>query len=263
MRYSLFSRPDIAHESTEAQLHSLLKAEGHLYDENNPEVVIFLGGDGTFLRAVQKYLQTLDQIVFVGVHFGRLGFFCDYTFDTLPKLVLDLASYQSISQTQRLLHLKTYQGSRKIQDYYAVNEVRIENPFHTLVAEVYIDEEVLENFRGNGLIVSSSLGSSGYNKSLGGALVDHSLESLQLTESASLSNNTFRSLGSSLVLCKDKVIQFKGNFKHSLLGYDHQTIPVEEDIDHIKIQLSDKTLRLINQNRRTYIQTLRKTFIHD
>lgn len=44
------------------------------YDETNPELVISVGGDGTILFAVHKYLDQLENVMFVGIHTGTLGF---------------------------------------------------------------------------------------------------------------------------------------------------------------------------------------------
>ena len=49
--------------------------------------MIFIGGDGTLLYAVQKYLDLLDDVNFVGIHTGTLGFFTDYTEEEYPVTI--------------------------------------------------------------------------------------------------------------------------------------------------------------------------------
>lgn len=145
--------------------------------------------------------------------------------------------------------------------HYAVNEVRVENPFLTLVSHVEIDQYPLETFRGSGLIVSSTLGSSAYNKSLGGALVDVQLETLQLTEMAAIQNNAYRSLGSSLILDGSKVITFRGEFEKAIFGYDYQSIHLKAPVDEVNVRLSEKTFKLVHQIRNNYYQTIKNTFV--
>jgi len=149
----------------------------------------------------------------------------------------------------------------KTTTYFAVNEVRVENPFHTFVTDVLIDDQPLQTFRGTGLIVASTLGSSAYNKSLGGALVDVSTPSLQLTEMATIQNNAYRSLGSSLVLDSKRVITFKGDFKKAIFGYDYLLVNQEEVIEKVKVKLSKKSFRLYHQQQHPYFDTLKKTFV--
>lgn len=49
--------------------------EGNMqYDDNNPDIVCVIGGDGTFLSAIHKYIHRLDKTIFTGIHTGTLGF---------------------------------------------------------------------------------------------------------------------------------------------------------------------------------------------
>ncbi len=262
MKYDIFTRGDSHSNELEKDLLLRLKTQPDLTRDQNPDLVVFIGGDGTFLRAVQHYQLRLDHIVFIGVHTGTLGFFCDYHETDLDKLAADLPLISSRAHRYRLLSL-TRHCQTGDDRYLAVNEVRLENPFHTLVSDVYIDGTLLETFRGNGLIVASTLGSSGYNKSLGGALVNTQLETMQLTEVATLQNNAFRSLGSSLVLGADQRITLKGDFKNAVIGYDHLVVASSETVTSLDITLTDQTVAIVHQNNRPYPEILRKSFIKD
>ena len=147
------------------------------------------------------------------------------------------------------------------ESFYAINEIRIENPFHTLISDVLINDEKLETYRGNGLIVCTSLGSSAYNKSLGGSLIDNDLESLEITEIAGIENNVYRALGSSFVLKGDKTITFSGQLLNSVIGYDFSNIHKNENLLNVVISYSDKTFRIIHSPDYSYIQKIRKSFI--
>ena len=174
-----------------SQITTLSEENGFVLDNENPDVVFSIGGDGTFLRTIHHYIDRLDKILFVGINSGSLGFFYDFRKEDIP-LVFDLLKNKSyvIKEHSLLKGVASYEKSEKT--IYAVNEIRIENPFHTLICDVAINDNKLETYRGNGLLVSSALGSSAYNKSLGGALMDHELETLELTEIAGLGNNLYR-----------------------------------------------------------------------
>lgn len=262
MKFDIFTKGDPRSLNLENDLLLRMNSLSDWKKDSHPDIVVFIGGDGTFLRAVQYYKDRLDQITFIGVHTGTLGFFCDYHETELGKLVADLPEAGELAHRYRLLQLTRHFDSGE-ESFLAVNEVRLENPFHTLVSDVFIDGTLLETFRGNGLIVASTLGSSGYNKSLGGALINTKLETMQLTEVATLQNNAFRSLGSSLVLAADQQITLKGDFKNAVIGYDHLVIPSMEAVISLDITLSDQTFAIVHQNNRQYPEILRKSFIKD
>src|SRR5690625_4358472 len=61
------------------------------YSKEEPELVISVGGDGTFLEAFHRYHHRLKETAFIGVHTGHLGFYADYTPDELEKLIIEIA----------------------------------------------------------------------------------------------------------------------------------------------------------------------------
>lgn len=229
-------------------------------DNDNPDVVFSIGGDGTFLRAVHYYLDKLDSILFIGINSGSLGFLYDFNEEEIPLLFKNLFEGKFETKNYRLLEGKIKFSSKK-ETIYALNEIRLENPFHTLTSDVFINHEKLENYRGNGLIVSSPLGSSAYNKSLGGALIDPELEVLELTEIAGISNNIYRSLGSSLVINGDKIISFKGELNNSVVGYDYLNIHNEDKLEQVDVSYSNKKIKIICKNNRSYVEKIRKSFV--
>ena len=233
---------------------------GFEIDDDNPDIVFSVGGDGTFLKAVHKYLDRLDDIFFVGVNGGSLGFFYEFSKDDIGVIFskIETKSYK-IKEHTLLKGLATYNKSK--EEIYALNEIRMENPFHTLISNVSINGEELETFRGNGLIVSSSIGSSAYNKSLGGALIDSDIEALELTEVAGISNNAYRSLGSSLVIKGDKNITLSCEVNNAVVGYDHLNINKDDELVKLDVCYSDKKARIIYSEDHSYVQKIRKSFV--
>jgi NAD+ kinase len=259
MKYAFMTRDDQQSRLIKTKLETKLNLAGHSLNVEKPDLLIFIGGDGTFLRSIQTYLSLLDSIIFVGIHTGTLGFFCEFQDNQINDLIQAIPTMKRTSVAYALLEL-TLIGKNKYS-FYAVNEVRIENPFHTFVTDVFIDNQPLQTFRGTGLIVASTLGSSAYNKSLGGALVDVTNPTLQLTEMATIQNNAYRSLGSSLVLDAKRNISFKGQFKKAIFGYDYLLANNDETIDKVTVRLSDKTFRLYHQKQTPFFDTLKKTFV--
>ena len=251
-------------EKEDKELINSIKQEAKkhqiIIDNENPDVVISVGGDGTFLRAVHQYIDYLDKVVFIGVNNGSLGFFYDFFKEEVPELLSSLAKKELVVKEYPLLQGDViFKNSQK--RIYAVNEIRVECPFHTLISDVFINDEKLEVYRGNGLIVSTTLGSSAYNKSLGGALIDPDLFALELTEVAGIQNNVYRSLDSSLVIDGHKQITFTGSFKDSIVVYDYLNIPQDDELKEIKLHYSEKKAKIIYRQDHSYVQRIRKSFV--
>ncbi len=260
MNVAIISRDDDYSKSIVTKLDRLISEAGLVRDDQHPHVVIFVGGDGTFLRAVNHYIERINDIKFIGVHTGSLGFFCDFSVEDI-KEVVDLAGQaKPFHHRYRLLEacIETEKNRRL---FYAVNEIRIENAQHTIITDVYIDELYFETYRGNGLLVASQLGSSGYNKSIGGAIIESGIELLQLSEIAPLSNNIYRPLNASLVLRGNRTITFTGVAGKTILGYDHLSEPIAAESFKLRVKLGDKRITLIHKEERPYLSTLHQAFI--
>ncbi len=259
-KYFICTRDDINSKLIEERLNKILKEHGYSISEENPELIISLGGDGTFLRAVHKYIDKLDKVAFVGIHTGKLGFFCDFTRNEIEEFIDDLLNKTPEIQTHRLLKIKHHED-----EFFGLNEVRLENPFNTMICNVYVNNSLLENFRGNGLNFSTSTGASAYNRSLGGPLIDPRFNSIIMGEIASINHNAYRSLNSFLVLHEDAEICIRGNFKRCLIGYDHMFVNIQETDkeDEIHVTLSNKCVRILHYKDVDYIYRLRKAFVAD
>ncbi len=258
MYFAIFTRDDDYSKQIEKKCYDELIKKGFVENKTAPDYVIFIGGDGTFLRAVQHYFKYIDQIVFIGIKSGTLGFYCVYESNEIEKMVLDLVSNNLISESYPLLKGTIFDHERIIDQFYAVNEIRIENPFKTMICEVFIDDEYLEEFRGNGILVSSTLGSTAYNKSCGGAVIDFNLNLLELTEIAPIENIVYRSLKQSMILTPERVITIKSPFHDEVVGYDHKLYKLQDKITHVSISYSDKKVKLVTKK---FISSIRSSFI--
>lgn len=237
------------------KIKNLSNKYGFDYDEINPDIVFFVGGDGTLLRAVNKYINIIDRIEFIGINEGELGFLYDFEENDLEN-IFECIKNQKLSVSSHRLLKGEFDGNV----VYALNEIRLENPFYTLVCNAYINDKFLEKFHGTGMLVCSTLGSSAYNKSLNGALIDHSLEILQLSEIAPIENNVYRSLGSSLVLSNGSVIRLNGTFEKAIVGYDHLYTPIEKS-EELVISLSDKKVNIVRKPNTDFIDKISRSFV--
>lgn len=251
----IITKGDEESEAIKASLARRLGESGFIINEEEPDIVFTIGGDGTFLRGVHKYKHRLDKVTLLGINKGTLGYLVQFKPEEIDDIFEGLKNDSLQVQNSKLLRAKIDE-----KEIYAFNEIRIENPFHTLTCRVLIDGEELEVYRGSGLVVSTSTGSSAYNKSLGGAIVDTSLDVMELTEIAPLENNVFRTINSSIVLGEKSKIEFIGDFTHVIVGYDYFNLSLEES-EKISIRLSSKQVRFFRSNKRNRVKALRECFI--
>ena len=94
MRFSIVDRGDDNSKRVAETLKKKCIDIGWEYDDEKSEVIFSVGGDGTLLRAIHTYIDRLDEIQFVAIHTGNLGFFTDYTQDEVDHLVYDLKHNQ-------------------------------------------------------------------------------------------------------------------------------------------------------------------------
>ena len=255
MKFTTFTKIDKDVSYVEKLVLEAAYKNGMSLDEKNPDIVFVLGGDGTFLRAVHQYMDIIDNVKFVGIRCGTLGFFYQFEVGDI-KQIFDLIKKGNYKdEVHRLIECRLNKKT-----IYALNEIRFENPFHTLVCKVSLNGEELETFHGNGLLVCNELGSSAYNKSIGGSVMSHDLDLLQLTEISTIQNNSFRSLGSPIVLRPDATITFSGDFYNVIVGYDHLTCNPNGASD-IVVTGSEKKIHMLHDPEYSQLINLKRSFI--
>lgn len=233
-----------------------------IYDTKYPDLIISVGGDGTMLYALHQYFDLIDHAYFLGVHTGTLGFYTDYQADEINQLVDDIKKNEYTSFNRVILEVKVV-DDKGTAFYYALNEMRLENPHYTQVLDIYINNELLETFRGNGICVSTPSGSTAYNKSLGGAVLHPDLDVMQLTEIAGIQHNAYRSLGSSIVLGKGQNVTLKSNrINGTFMGIDQLSYKLDH-FKEINISLSTHVMHCIQYRPLTFVHRIRRSFISE
>ncbi|MGL5295450.1 MAG: NAD kinase [Culicoidibacterales bacterium] len=221
MRFATVIRHDDVSAQTKQQIMQVLIQHGWLYDEKTPDFVISIGGDGTMLEAFQQYQAILATVKFIAIHTGSLGFYTDWKIEELDELLTAMVAEEYTTVGFPVLAIEL-DGECGPCSYLALNELTISDPAKTLKIEVQIDGEHFETFRGTGLCVSTPSGSTGYNKSLGGALIHPRVEAFQMTEIASINNKVYRTIGSPMIFYKKQYIDLHVEYSNSVtVTYDH------------------------------------------
>lgn len=243
LKFSIQSRRDSQSNELKKLAITYLQEFGLTYDDDQPDIVISIGGDGTLLHAFHRHSERLDKVAFVGIHTGHLGFYADWKPSELEKLVLSIAKKELTVVEYPLLEVTVHHKSGDCEKYLALNEATIKSPDVTLVMDIELNGNQFERFRGDGLCVSTPSGSTAYNKALGGAIIHPNLQAFQLTEMASINNRVFRTVGSSLVLPAHHNCTLKPVSDQKFnMTVDHIHL-IQHDLESVKFNVASERVR--------------------
>lgn len=255
MRYAIYYKR--SRKEAEILKDKILAAidSRHVLDNDNPEYVIVIGGDGTFLSAIHHYIDKTRDVTFINFRRGNTAFYLNFDESDVAR-INDLLDGKC-DEINYLPLLKAHVGAKK---YYALNEFTLGTFMKASGFEVYINDYFLQTTYGNGLLVCTPYGSSGYNKSLGGALLDPRTDTFEITEMASIQSKKYKSLDSSLVLKKDSVVHIHYIDDHPItLTYDNQAVSLNPG-DIIDIKYSKKTIKVFSKPNCTFFDKLKIAF---
>ena len=167
-------------------------------DVKDTELIIVIGGDGSFLRTLERF--DFPETPFVGFNTGHLGFFQELRPDDADEFIEQYLEGRFGQQRYRTVFGKTvYAGGTRTMR--GLNELSIKAAdAKTAHLDIYIGENLVEKFSGDGVVISTPAGSTAYNYALGGSIVDPRLELLQLTPIAPVNTTAYRSFTSGIVL---------------------------------------------------------------
>jgi NAD+ kinase len=264
LKYYVLNRGDDVSKDLTKTFHTLANKQGMTEDEQSPDVVVSIGGDGTMLHAFHMFNDQMKHVAFVGIHTGHLGFYADWKPEEIEDLVKLIAD-ASDEMNQRVVEYPIVEiqitTSKGTETYLALNEFTLKGIEATLVARLHINDELFEMFRGDGICISTPMGSTAYNKSLGGALIHPALETIQIAEIASINNRVFRTLGSSIILPKHHHCDiYPKADQQILLSVDHLQIE-HNDILSIRSQVAAQKVRFARYRPFPFWNRVRSAFI--
>ncbi len=256
---------DPGYESTKKIQH-YLKARGCRcltpFDGTLPpdtQCIIVLGGDGTLIHAALDFVAY--DIPILGINLGTLGFLTalekDEVYEGLDKL---MANCYTVEHRMMLSGSVIKQGE-KVQQALSLNDIIVtRSGFSRLVeTKLYINDVMAGNYAGDGIIVSTPTGSTGYNLSAGGPIVPPTTELMVITPICPHSL-TARSI---VVSAADRIRIEVGRRRKSLpeealVTYDGQTVVKLQSGDRIEIERARSRVHLIQVASRTFYEVLRE-----
>jgi NAD+ kinase len=218
------------------------------------DLTLVLGGDGAILRAARQ--MAYQQVPVLGVNLGKLGFLADLTTDELceyfPRVVQ--GDYRVTEHVMFECLVIGPEGTRTLP---GLNEIAIHTgpPFHMLELDLAIDGESVTAYRGDGLIISTPIGSTAHNLSAGGPILGQELDAFVITPICphTLTNRpVVDSAG------KEYTITVRSASASTMVVVDGQdSLPVAPG-HRISVRRAPVRFRLVKVPGRTYYRTLRE-----
>lgn len=223
------------------ELETLLKSRAHyVAHQTEPDLVFVIGGDGTFLGAVHNYRKRLDQITFVPIKFGGIGF---YTNHNTTTTIHDLLTLDPRFKPQ-FFEYSLLQVSTGNKMFLALNEVKLVNNIRPLEVSVFVNQEKLETFRGSGLVFATPSGSTGFAKSAGGPVIFPDLNIFEMLELFPVSTNKFRTLNSPVIFSEKQEIKLiLKNCNDVVMSVDTRNAVFEKEI---LINISNQKVKVMS-----------------
>jgi NAD+ kinase len=219
------------------------------------DLVIVVGGDGTLLHAAR--VLSKQNIPLLGINLGRLGFLVDISPDEMIQSLNEILNGQYEQECRFLLEVSMGDESSGKQNILAFNDVVLHkwNIARMIEFQTYVDDQLVNDQRSDGLIVSTPTGSTAYALSGGGPLLHPSLNAIVMVPICphTLSNRP-------IVVDGDSMIEIRLDPSHAedvQITCDGQaTIPAMPG-EVIHIRKSAQSVRLIHPNNYNYYSILR------
>lgn len=259
----IHTNDDLESLKTKDKLVELLNNNDFIVLDNfskDVDIVIVIGGDGTFLNGI-KEANYYDALI-LGINTGHLGFFADFTPFNLQEVVDICLNEDYRIQKCKTIKVKLETDKNTITLDPAVNDVFIKHGHSSIIhLDLLVGDEYIESFSGDGILISSSAGSTAYNYSLGGSIVDPRVELLQITPVAPANNSVYRCITSSLLTpANEKIVIFPKDEDNTIVVVDGNESNIE-GIKKIVVTLSDEEIKIIRSSNYSFWGKVKSKFL--
>lgn len=236
-----------------------IKSKGYIDADNLPkdlDCIITLGGDGTLIRAARDIAK--KGIPIIGINMGHLGYLtCISKTDDIEN-VLDMLINDEYSLEKRMM-LEGYStnGKHKKELFLALNEILItrSNGVKPIRCKAYVDGEFLNESYSDGIIISTPTGSTAYNLSAGGPIIEPEARMMVITPICPHALNH-----RSIVVSPNREIKIeicKADGIEPCIVSDGDIVQLLDSCDEIYIKESSIITKLIKLNGATFLDNLR------
>ena len=217
------------------------------------DFMLVLGGDGTFLSCARAVEHRGTPIL--GIHLGDLGFLAKVTLENIFQR-LDQVAKGKFSIEKRSMGKASIIKNGSSLTQYGLNDFVVSNgqSHRMLIAEVYVDDNRVSEYKADGLIIATPTGSTAYSLSSGGPIISPDVDSFVITPISAHTLNSRPLVVSAKSTIKINFSSYNQNITFITDGQLHE--PLSTD-DTVLITNSDFEIGLIDFSDNDYFQNLR------
>ncbi len=222
------------------------------------DCIIVLGGDGTVLQAAREAREL--EIPIVGVNLGRLGFLTEIEPDKIEDSIDRLVRGDYITEKRMMLRGEVIRKNGEVITSRSLNDIVISRygGMNLITLPVYVNGQFLKDYIGDGIIVTTPTGSSGYNLSAGGPIAIPTSDVMIMTSICSHSL-----IQASIILSAQDKIEIRipesdEQFRPAECSFDGSIRILLQKGDVVRIRRSEKYTDFIRLNNLSFLETLHK-----
>lgn len=240
---------DFLYNHTKADLSGLEVFEGNNF---TADMVLSIGGDGTFLKAASRVGK--KEIPILGINTGRLGFLADILPDQMEDAFDEIYQGNYLAEPRRVLKLTC--NGHVLKGYpYGLNEIAVlkRDTSSMITIHACINGEPLNTYQADGLIVSTPTGSTGYSLSVGGPILVPQSGTISLTAVAP------HSLNVRPIVIRDDweiTLDVESRSHNFLIAVDGRSETCREGT-RLTIRRADYCVRIVKRCHHSFFNTLR------
>src|SRR6266498_1432103 len=250
----LVGGPEIERENIEHETGCAVATSSPEHLATDVDLLLVLGGDGTMIAAARAAGDT--EVPVLGVNYGGLGYLAEFRIEELYSALESILQGDYRLDKRVMLAVELLRGDEQLTRNPVLNDVVINKSALARIIEIEtsLNEQFVNSFRADGLIVSTPTGSTAYNLSAGGPVIFPSMNAEVITPICpfTLSNRP-------IVVPDDAVIELclKTDQEDVALTLDGQVgFPLRVE-DRVMIRKSKTTFNLVQPTNRNYFDVLR------
>ena len=246
--------PDIEKEQIEHKTGCRIEVASEAEMPQRVDLMLVLGGDGTMIATGRMLGDT--QVPVLGVNYGGLGYLAEFPIEEMFPALEAILSGQYHVQQRLMLSVELRRGDEVVSRNRVLNDVVVNKSALARIIEIeaYLNEQFVNLFRADGLIVATPTGSTAYNLSAGGPIIFPSMNAMVITPICpfTLSNRP-------IVVPDDSVIEVRliTENEEVALTLDGQVGFSLKPGDRILIRKSNTAFNLVQPPNRNYFEVLR------
>ena len=223
------------------------------------ECILVIGGDGTLIRAARDAVSL--KIPFIGINHGNLGYLCELEEDSVYQAIDMMFEDAYMMESRMMLSGYLVKNGKRTMEQFALNDIVIHRSgaLQIVNLRVYVNGEYLSEFMADGIIVATATGSTAYNMSAGGPIVDPKANLILITP---INSHTLNSRSTVLGADDEIVIEIgqrrREKDEEVEVSFDGGNAVKLEVGDRIVVHRAETSTKILKLSKISFLEIMRK-----